>query len=137
MKDLQLYLSERAWPAPHKFQPIASRFHSLRKPKSCSLLILAKDHFTFTYPILCSIAELKLGFSRTKDRIFATYETISGWLSRRSKPVRNLVYRVLGGFFGWHTYAPQAPCARRWWDWRNMWARPLRRHCSEAMSDAS
>jgi lauroyl/myristoyl acyltransferase len=111
MKDLQLYLSERAWPAPHKFQPIASRFHSLRKPKSCSLLILAKDHFTFTYPILCSIAELKLGFSRTKDRIFATYETISGWLSRRSKPVRNLVYRVLGGFF-WLAYLRPASTVR-------------------------
>jgi hypothetical protein len=78
MKDFQRYLPERAWPAPKKFQPIASRFHSQRKPKSCSSLILAKDHFTFTYPILSSIAEFKLGFSRTKDRILRPMKRYQG-----------------------------------------------------------
>ena len=52
-----------------------------------------------------------MGFSRTKDRIFATYETISGWLSRRSKPVRNIVSRVLGGFF-WLAYLRPASTVR-------------------------
>lgn len=44
-----------------------------------------------------------MGFSRTKDRVFAGYETISSWLARRPAWVRNGVYRVFGGAF-WVAY---------------------------------
>lgn len=44
-----------------------------------------------------------MGFSRTKDRVFAGYETLSGWLSRRPRPVRMGVYKTFGGVF-WAAY---------------------------------
>jgi hypothetical protein len=114
--SLELKAAETRVADSAEIQPIASRLDSPRKPKSCSLLNLAKDHLKFSHPILSSISEFKSGFSRTRDSIFATYETMSGWLSRRSKPVRNIVSRVLGGFFGCQTYARETPCAQRWWD---------------------
>lgn len=45
-----------------------------------------------------------MGFSTTKDRIFAGYKTMSGWLARRPKWVRTGVYGVFGGVF-WVVYA--------------------------------
>ncbi|GAB5446063.1 LpxL/LpxP family acyltransferase [Gymnodinialimonas sp.] len=44
-----------------------------------------------------------MGFSRTKDRVFAGYETLSGWLSRRPRPVRMAVYKTFGAVF-WAAY---------------------------------
>lgn len=44
-----------------------------------------------------------MGFSRTKDRVFAGYETMSGWLARRPAWVRNGVYGAFGGAF-WIAY---------------------------------
>ena len=40
-----------------------------------------------------------MGFSTTKDRIFAGYETMSSWLARRPKWVRNAVYGAFGAVF--------------------------------------
>ncbi|WP_171210381.1 MULTISPECIES: hypothetical protein [unclassified Ruegeria] len=37
-----------------------------------------------------------MSFTKTKDRIFLAYETFSGWLARRSRPVRKLFYAVVG-----------------------------------------
>ena len=40
-----------------------------------------------------------MGFSTTKDRIFAGYETVSAWLARRPRWVRTAVYGAFGGVF--------------------------------------
>lgn len=44
-----------------------------------------------------------MGFAKTKDRVFAGYETFSGWLARRSRFVRRAVYGAFGGVF-WIAY---------------------------------
>lgn len=44
-----------------------------------------------------------MGFTRTKDRAFNTYNLFAGWLARRPRPVRFGVYSVVGAVM-WAAY---------------------------------
>lgn len=44
-----------------------------------------------------------MGFTRTKDRAFNTYNVFAGWLARRPRPVRFGVYSLVGGVM-WAAY---------------------------------
>ncbi|MGI1663225.1 hypothetical protein ACRDNQ_13370 [Palleronia sp. KMU-117] len=44
-----------------------------------------------------------MGFSRTKDRAFAVYDRGAGWLARQPRPVRAVVYRLMGSIL-WGAY---------------------------------
>lgn len=45
-----------------------------------------------------------MGFSTTKDRTFAVYDKVSGWIARRPAPLRRMAYGVFGGIL-WVAYA--------------------------------
>lgn len=45
-----------------------------------------------------------MGFSTTKDRTFAVYDKVSGWIARRPAPIRRAAYGVFGGIL-WAAYA--------------------------------